>query len=140
MPALPKGTDGLYNEQRKAVYLNGRSPKCEVWEPFDPYQEKYDHTWWKPAQQRADTSRSGKNDAEAQLLLGHGGTDYQELNQFLKAVRNKTQTPIDVYDSVVLSVINPLSEESITEGAVVDCPDFTRGKWKTRKPVFAVET
>jgi len=134
-----QGTDGLYNEQRKAVYLNGRSPKYEEWEPFDPYQEKYDHTWWKPARQPANSPHSGKNDAEAQLLLGHGGTDYQELNQFLKAVRNKTQTPIDVYDSVVLSVINPLSEKSITEGAVVDCPDFTRGKWKTRKPVFAVE-
>ena len=134
-----QGTDGLYNEQRKAVYLNGRSPKYEEWEPFDPYQEKYDHTWWKPAQQQANTTHSGKNDAEAQLLLGHGGTDYQELSQFLKAVRNKTQTPIDVYDSVVLSVINPLSEKSITEGAVVDCPDFTRGKWKTRKPVFALE-
>ena len=59
-------------------------------------------------------------------------------SQFLKAVRNKTQTPLDVYDSVVMSVINPLSEKSIAEGAMVDCPDFTRGKWKTRKPVFAL--
>ena len=48
--------------------------------------------------------------------LGHGGTDYQELSQFLSAVRNKTQTPLDVYDSVVMSVINPLSEKSIAEG------------------------
>jgi hypothetical protein len=75
----------------------------------------------------------------AQLLLGHGGTDYQELSQFLKAVRNKTQTPLDVYDSVVLSVINPLSEKFISEGGTVDCPDFTCGKWKTKKPVFAQE-
>ena len=31
-----QGTEGLYNEQRNAVYLNGRSPKYEEWEPFDP--------------------------------------------------------------------------------------------------------
>jgi hypothetical protein len=41
---------------------------------------------------------------------------------------------------VVLSVINPLSEKSISEGVIVDCPDFTRGKWQTKKPVFALET
>ena len=56
------------------------------------------------------------------------------------AVRNKTQTPIDVYDSVAMSVITPLSEESIAKGsAPVACPDFTRGKWKTKKPTFALD-
>jgi predicted dehydrogenase len=134
-----QGTEGLYNEQRKAVYLGGRSPKYEEWEPFDPYQQKYDHTWWKIAQQQANPHHAGKNELGDQVLLGHGGTDYLELSQFLKAVRNKTQTPVDVYDSVVLSVINPLSEKSITEGGVVDCPDFTRGKWQTKKPAFALE-
>jgi predicted dehydrogenase len=134
-----QGTDGLYNEQRQAVYLSGRSPKYEEWEAFGPYQDKYDHTWWKPTGQQANSSPGGKNAAEAQILLGHGGTDYLELSQFLKAVRNKTQTPLDVYDSVVLSVINPLSEKSITDGTMVDCPDFTRGKWRGKKPVFALE-
>jgi hypothetical protein len=37
-----------------------------------------------------------------------------------------------------MSVINPLSEKSITEEGTVDCPDFTRDKWKTNKPVFAL--
>jgi predicted dehydrogenase len=134
-----QGTDGLYNEQRKAVYLNGRSPKYEEWEAFDPYQEKYDHAWWKADQKQANPHPAGKNDLGDQLLLGHGGTDYLELRQFLEAVRKKSQTPLDVYDSVVLSVINPLSEKSIAEEGMVDCPDFTRGKWKTKKPVFALE-
>ena len=72
--------------------------------------------------------------------VSHGGTDYLELKQFIKAVRNKTQTPIDVYDSVIMSVITPLAEQSIANGsAPVECPDFTRGKWKTRKPMFAVD-
>jgi hypothetical protein len=136
-----QGTDGLYNEQRNAVYLSGRSPKYEEWESFDPYQQKYEHGWWKPIQQKTNSAQGGKNEVGDQLALGHGGTDYVELKQFLIAVRNKTQTPVDVYDSVAMSVINPLSGNSIAEGgSTVECPDFTRGKWQTKKPCFALET
>jgi hypothetical protein len=39
-----------------------------------------------------------------------------------------------------MSAIIPLSEQSIDKGsAPVPCPDFTRGKWKTKKPYFALE-
>jgi len=137
-----QGTEGVYNESRNAVYLHGRSPKYEEWEPFDPYQEKYEHAWWKALQKKAGAGQPGKSRSSPpkQLAFGHGGTDYLELNEFLKAVRNKTPTPIDVYDSVIMSVIIPLSEKSIASGsAPVECPDFTRGKWKTTKPTFAVE-
>ena len=120
---LIQGTLGLYNEQRNAVYTTGRSPQHHQWEPFPPYQDEFDHPWWK-----AMTAGGG-----------HGGTDTLELKLFVEAVRNRTQTPIDVYDSVVMSSIIPLSEQSIANGsAPVECPDFTRGKWKTRKPTFAV--
>jgi predicted dehydrogenase len=122
---LIQGTLGLYNEQRNAVYITGKSPKYHEWEPFPPYQEKYDHPWWR------ETGEQG----------GHGGTDYLELSLFLDAVRKKTQTPIDVYDSVTMSCVVGLSGESIAKGGVpVEVPDFTRGKWRTRKPRFAVET
>lgn len=122
-----QGTKGIYNEQRNAVYLEGVSPKHEKWEPFGPYQEKYEHAWWKAVKDKASEA-------------SHGGTDYVELYQFVNAVRSKTQTPLDVYDSVAISVIIPLSEQSIAGGSVpVKCPDFLRGKWKTRKPRFAVE-
>ena len=121
---LIQGTRGLYNEQRNAVYILDKSPQYHQWEPFDPYQEKYEHSWWKKGAQG-----------------GHGGTDYLELQQFVQAVRNKTQTPIDVYDSVAMSVIGPLSEKSIAlGGAPVKVPDFTGGAWKNRRPTFAVET
>lgn len=120
---LIQGTRGLYNEQRNAVYILGKSPEYHQWESFGPYQEKYEHSWWKKGVQG-----------------GHGGTDYLELQQFVKAVRNKTQTPIDVYDSVVMSVIGPLSEQSLSLGSVpVKVPDFTRGKWKSKRPAFAVD-
>ena len=39
-----------------------------------------------------------------------------------------------------MSVIGPLSEQSISSGsAAVKVPDFTRGKWKSKKPTFAIE-
>ncbi len=121
-----QGTNGLYSESRNAVYIHGTSPKYHEWEPFDPYQTRYEHTWWKQILQEASEA-------------SHGGTDYLELREFLRAVANRTQTPIDVYDSVTMSVITPLSEESIAKGsAPVSCPDFTRGKWRTRKPTFGM--
>ena len=123
-----QGTKGIYNEQRNAVYLNGVSPEYHKWESFDPYQEKYDHTWWRKMQDKASN-------------ISHGGTDYLELKLFIDAVRNKTQTPIDAYDAAIMSVIGPLSEVSIAKGsAPVKVPDFTRGKWKTTKTKFAVDT
>jgi len=123
-----QGTRGLYNEQRDAVYIEGVSPGSEQWEPFPPYQAKYDHSLW-------------KNLSKEKLQMGHGGTDVLELQEFVGAVRAKKQTPIDVYDSVVMSVVFPLSQQSIASGsAPVKCPDFTGGKWETTKPKFAVES
>ena len=123
---LIQGTRGLYNEQRNAVYTADFDPKGESWEPFPPYQSKYDHSLWKKS--------------PAEKLQGHGGVDEIELREFVRAVRAKTQTPIDVYDSVIMSVVLPLSAQSIAAGSTpVKCPDFTGGKWKTTKPKFAVD-
>jgi len=114
-----QGTHGLYNEQRNAVYIDGVATD---WDPFPPYHEAYKHAWWR----------------EGSSADGHGGTDWLELKLFVEAVRNKTQTPLDVYDSVTMSCVFPLSGESIAKGsAPVQVPDFTRGKWETRKPYFA---
>jgi predicted dehydrogenase len=119
-----QGTDGIYDEDRAGVYLEGRSPKHEQWEPFAPYQERYDHAWWKALPKGAPAS-------------GHGGVDHIELTLFLRAVRERSAPPIDVYDSAIMSVITPLSEQSIARGsAPVEVPAFTRGRWQTAKPHF----
>lgn len=121
-----QGTKGIYNEQREAVYLLDKSPQYHQWEPFAPYQERYDHALWTSEQDVAGR--------------GHGGVDYIELREFVKAVRNRTQTPLDVYDSVTMSCIVALSEESIAKGSMpVKCPDYTRGRWETNHPTFALE-
>jgi predicted dehydrogenase len=124
---LIQGTLGVYNEQRDTVYITGRSPEYHDWEPFPPYMDEFDHFWY------------ANKEWTASLAGGHGGTDPLELKLFVDAVRTKTQPPIDVYDSVLMCCIIPLSEQSIASGsAPVECPDFTRGKWKTKKPTFGI--
>jgi predicted dehydrogenase len=118
-----QGTEGIYSGTLDKIYIEDRSPKPHTWEDIDSYYEKFEHPIWK------DLGPTARN-------YGHGGGDYITLHQFVKAVRNHTQTPIDVYDSAVWSVITPLSETSVaTKSAPVDVPDFTRGKWKTVRPI-----
>ena len=127
-----QGTEGIYMEARNSIYLHKRSPQYHQWEPFPPYQDKYDHKWWKPA-------ASGGQGTD-QIARGHGGTDGLELGLFVEAVRGQTVPPLDVYDSVTMSSIIPLSGISIERGsAPIPFPDFTRGRWKTRKPYFALD-
>lgn len=122
-----QGTEGLYNEQRNSVYLTQYSPKYHEWEPFPPYQDKYDHSWW-------------RTHGDEAMKAGHSGTDYLELFLFLDAVRKRTMPPISIYDSVLMSMVIPLSGLSIEKGGLpVECPDFTRGKWQTTKPAFALD-
>ncbi|MBI5085247.1 MAG: Gfo/Idh/MocA family oxidoreductase [Acidobacteria bacterium] len=122
---MVQGTLGLYDEDKSAVYLTGKSPKYHEWEPFAPYQAAHDHKWW--------TTMTADPNA------GHGGTDLLELSKFIEAVRLKTPMPLDLYDGVTMSSVIALSGRSIAMGGVpVPFPDFTRGQWKSRKPYFGV--
>lgn len=121
-----QGTEGIWMDDNDMIYLEGKSPKPHQWEPFAPYQEKYDHPLWK---QHAQTAQNA----------GHGGIDFFVLRGFIEAIKNQVAPPMDVYDAAAWSAISPLSEESIAKGSKpVDIPDFTRGKWKTNKPIFGL--
>ncbi|MEN8230352.1 MAG: Gfo/Idh/MocA family oxidoreductase [Bacteroidota bacterium] len=120
-----QGTKGIYNEQRNALYIKDTSPEYHQWESFPPYQDRYNHRFW----QNESSYRGG----------GHGGVDLIQLGYFAEAVRDNTQTPIDVYESVLMSCVVALSGDSIAKGSQpVEVPDFTKGKWKTRNPTFAI--
>jgi hypothetical protein len=117
-----QGTLGVYDEEKSSIYLRPNSPKYHEWEPWKPYEVKYNHKWW-----QADLSSQS-----------HGGTDWIMLNQFIDSVKIKGPTPIDVYDSAVMTAIVELSGISIEKNAPVAFPDFTKGKWQTNKPYFAI--
>ncbi|PST84828.1 glycosyl hydrolase [Pedobacter yulinensis] len=122
-----QGTKGIWMDVNKSLYIDGKSPKYDTWEPVKEWFDKYDHPLWKKYSKQAEGA-------------GHGGMDWYVFNAFIQAVKQKKQTPIDVYDSVTMSVIMPLSTQSLKEGnKPQEFPDFTKGKWKTRKNTFALD-
>ena len=123
-----QGTKGILMEDTKAAHIEGISTtRQEIdvagnpytvhdWTPLAEIYEKYDHPIWKKFREN--------------IIGGHGGMDTLILSAFCDCVRNRTATPIDVYDCAAWMAITCLSEESIAMGSMpVAFPDFTDGKW-----------
>jgi predicted dehydrogenase len=117
-----EGTKGIWMEDKYAVYLEGVSPKADVWDSLNNYYEKYEHPLWKWYRTEG-------------VKGGHGGMDYLVLRAYVEAVKAGTQTPIDVYDTAAWMAVTCLSEDSVAMGSMpVAIPDFTNGKWFQREP------
>ena len=72
----------------------------------------------------------------AKQVGGHGGMDFIMDWRLIDCLRNGQPVDMDVYDAAAWSCITPLSEWSIANGSKpIDIPDFTRGAWKTNKPI-----
>ncbi|MBC7885911.1 MAG: Gfo/Idh/MocA family oxidoreductase [Saprospiraceae bacterium] len=120
-----QGTKGIWMDVNKSMYIEGKS-EPHRWESADAYSKTYDHPLWKKYE----------NDASG---AGHGGMDWFVLNAFIEAYKRKDPMPLDVYDHASWAVITCLSEQSISLGGEPQSfPDFTDGKWMSRKPVFAL--
>lgn len=128
-----QGTKGIWLENANGIYIDGMSREEEIidvagnpydwhyWDKVEDYYEEYDHPIW---QEYKDN-----------ILGGHDGIDSLALRAFLDAVRNGTNTPIDVYDVAAWMSVTCLSEQSIAIGSgPVAFPDFTNGKWVRREP------
>ncbi|HIN19530.1 MAG TPA: Gfo/Idh/MocA family oxidoreductase [Candidatus Marinimicrobia bacterium] len=121
-----QGTKGIWMRDNDSIYIEGRSTEEHLWESEEEYMQEYDHPLWK----RFENEASGS---------GHGGMDFFILRAFVESIKQDVPPPIDVYDAVSMSVICPLSEESIANNSTsVEIPDFTRGKWKTNQPIFGL--
>ena len=130
-----QGTKGVYMEDGKSIFLEGRTSTDGGWmhepEPFENYLEEYEHPLWKKYQQDG-------------VHGGHGGMDFLVLSAFAESVKVGSQPPIDVYDAATWMAITCLSEQSIALGsAPVAVPDFTSGLWIDREPyrrgIFCLE-
>lgn len=72
----------------------------------------------------------------AKKVGGHGGMDFMMDWRLIDCLRNGLALDQDVYDAALWSAVTPLSEYSVANRSnSVDVPDFTRGAWKTNKPV-----
>ncbi|WP_158799592.1 Gfo/Idh/MocA family protein [Pedobacter sp. L105] len=122
-----QGTEGLWMDVNNSLYLEGKAKAYDTWDSATDWLTKYDHPLWKKYAVNAEGA-------------GHGGMDWFVFNAFVQSVKQKKQTPIDIYDSLTMSVITPLSEKSLAEGNMPqEFPDFTNGKWKDAKPKFSLD-
>jgi hypothetical protein len=72
----------------------------------------------------------------AKEIGGHGGMDFIMDWRLIDCLRNGLPLDQDVYDAALWSSVTELSEQSVASRSnSVDVPDFTRGAWKTNKPV-----
>jgi len=119
-----QGTRGIWMDINDSIFIEGKTPSHN-WESDQKYMKEYDHSLWKKYEHLAEGA-------------GHGGMDWFIINDFVESVKNNTPPPLDVYDCATMSVITPLTENSIKEGGKPQkFPDFTKGKWKNRKSTFA---
>ena len=123
-----RGTKGYYSQSYNTVYFDGgahykniEERKADI-DNATQYEKEYLPEMW---------AKITKEEIEA----GHGGMDVFTVRAFVNAVKNGTEMPIDVYDAAAWMCVTALSAESIKKGgAPMQIPDFTRGKYKTRKP------
>ncbi len=116
------GTKGIFEDYPPRIYFDGQ-PGEEEWSSIDKYKEEYEHPLWR---------REGEI---ARKMGGHGGMDFLECYRLLECMRKGLPPDLDVYDAAAWSAPGPLSTASLAAGSgPVKFPDFTRGKWKDRKP------
>ncbi|MGN0779256.1 MAG: Gfo/Idh/MocA family protein [Aristaeellaceae bacterium] len=119
-----QGTKGLWEEDGRFIYLEGRTPPSEhgahLFESDAPYMQEYKHPLWQEYE-------------EYGLRGGHGGMDYLVVRAFIESLQKGVPFPIDVYDAAAWMAITCLSEQSIAMGSMpVAVPDFTDGRWSCR--------
>jgi hypothetical protein len=114
-----QGTKASYSGTLDKIFVeSGDLKQTEKWSDMQPFYDQYEHPLWKQA-----NATAGR--------YSHGGGDYFVLRDFVEAVRQRTQTPIDVYDSATWSAVFPLTIQSVAAGSsTIDFPDFTEGNWK----------
>ena len=89
-------------------------------------RSKFTHPLWKKLEDRA----AGQ---------GHGGMDYVMNWRLLDCIRQGVTPDSVVYDAASWSSILELSTRSVaSKSSPVNIPDFTRGLWKTMKPLGIV--
>ncbi len=129
-----RGTKGMYTQDNDMLLIEGDYE--ESWDLLNFYKNHHHNT----VNYEKYLPKIWKDVTQEILDAGHGGMDYFEFVAFFDALKNGTEMPIDVYDAASWMAITYLSEISIKNGgAPVEIPDFTNGKYKTRKPKDVVE-
>ena len=131
---LISGTKGMamsYPEFKVALEEktgDGKAHKYMGAEEAEAIHAKYLHPFWKAVGEIA------------KKVGGHGGMDFIMDLRWSYCLQNGLPLDTDVYDLAAWSAMVELTERSVDSGSrPVDCPDFTRGAWRTAKP-FTVDS
>jgi hypothetical protein len=130
------GTDAVFFDYPARLSVN--HPKqysldtggSEEWlsdKDLNTMRAKFTHPLWKKLAERA---KGG----------GHGGMDFVMNWRMLDCLRQGVTPDSVVYDAAAWSCIIETSVRSVATGSLpVNIPDFTRGLWKTMKPLGIAE-
>ena len=129
---LLSGTKGTLNDYPfRIAFEEKNGAGAHGWfnaEKTKEVREKYCHPLWKSAGELA------------KKMGGHGGMDFLMDLRLCYCLQNGLPLDMDVYDLAASCAVCELSERSVlNRGNTVDVPDFTRGGWKTAKPLGIVE-
>ena len=120
---LIQGTKGTLCGYPNRVTIEGRG-NTHGWQDWAQCQKDFDHPLWKSMGEIA--KKAG----------GHGGMDFIMNWRIIYCLRNGLPLDQDVYDAASWSAVGPLSETSVADrSSSIDVPDFTRGAYKTNKPL-----
>ncbi len=125
---LVSGTKGTLTGYPLRVSL---LPNYEKWldeQALSDLKEKYKHPLVRSAGELA------------KKIGGHGGMDFMMDLRWSYCLKNGLPMDADVYDAATWSSIVGLSELSVDKSSSpIEVPDFTRGRWKSAKPLGIVD-
>jgi predicted dehydrogenase len=111
--AFDGGFEGLTSDHHR--WIQG--------EQLQALYEKYDH----PLYKRLNSAAAGS---------GHGGMDGIMMYRIVECLQQGLPLDQNVYEGALWSSVTELSERSVaSDGMPQDFVDFTRGDWKTTKPL-----
>ena len=124
---LIQGTNGTLAGFPNRIAIEGVGKGHHEWAEDAAWEEiaaKYEHPLFK---------RMGEL---SKKMGGHGGMDFLMLFRIIECLREGEPLDQNVYEGCFWSAVGPLSEKSVAEdGMPQPFPDFTRGNWKTTKPL-----
>ena len=124
---LIQGTKGcLAGYPFRVCFTDIPGDHCEFFTPeeAEAVKAKYRHPLW---------TKLGKY---ARADGGHGGIDFLMDLRWIYCLKNGLPLDMDVYDLASWSVlIDTTALSDVNGGRPIDIPDFTRGAWKTTKPL-----
>lgn len=103
-----QGTEGCYQassglDDKPKIWLASKSEQVE-WVPLEQLAEEFLPDEW-------------QHPSKEQLAAGHGGGDYLEVQDFVRAILTGTPPPIGIHEAMDMTLPGLISQQSILQGS-----------------------